>query len=290
MTSGTVAEVASEENPAKSRELCRPTKSRNKFLRAADRADTRRCQVTERCDGLGTRRAGRASYEEAASEPSAEDIERKREREQPTQAAGDARRDDWIAGMSRDAASTPAPRPPTCDGPTPAERAREESERRSREMHMASRAHTAKTDRPLEDDPIGNAIPGLVAGGIAAGAHSAGASAGHFVTDVAKHAALHVAADVIHHAAEHGAHAIGKRVGDASLAPESPPPKQPPSAPATAAAGRSGSRAVSEPAEEPAGKSEVSPPVGRDAIPYRPGYAPVRIPEAIGPADISIQG
>lgn len=278
--------------------------------------------MTEACGGAGRERVRAYSNADGSCESSPEEIETKKQ--ESSQAAGDGRRDEWIAGMSRGATSLPAGSlpagSPSCEGPTAADLARDAAAQRSHDMHMASAAHTALRDRPLQDDVIGNAVPGLVAGGVVSGARALGSSAlpslasrpvaklatekgvealahesGALAGTVAKHTAEHVVADGVHHAAEHGAHAIA---GHGSHAPAHLPSTSEAAAPgaseqaegAPAPAGRSGSRAVSEPAYEPAGKSEAAPPAGRDAVPHAPGRAPIRIPEAPAPVTMVIRG
>lgn len=242
--------------------------------------------MTDRCGGVGTERAWTHASEESSCEPSAEQLETKRQ--EANQATGDRRRDEWIAGMSRGAASVPAGRA-SCEGSTADERARDAAAQRSRDMHMASAAHTKPRDLPLKDDPVGNAIPGLVAGGIVAGgsAIASGALTGTkaVVVAVGKHLAEEVVTEGVQLAAEHGAHALRGHEGAADASAPSM------AAPAvTTPAGRSGPRAVSEPVRQPAGKSEPAPPAGRDAIPYLPGHAPGRIPEALGPVSLMVKG
>lgn len=126
---------------------------------------------------------------------------------------------------------------------------------------------TKAVDRPLEDDVIGNMIPGAIVGGVAAGiargalTSSLGAMAAtaatHAVKDVATDAATHALADSV------------KRSVDVTTLDRP-------------AAGMS-KGAASVPVEEPReSKPQAEPPpaIGRDRSPYAPGYAPIRIPEA----------
>lgn len=256
----------------------------------------------DRCDGLGeTRVRDYSAPDEAACEPSGEDREAARMRDDH---AAEQRRNAWAsegdqrAGVSAGSASMISKTTPSCDGPTKTEQEAEASARRSHDLHMRSGAYTKKTDLPLQDDPVGNAIPGLVVGGLSSGVRAAatsafGGSAKNVASNVAhesirmagaigRHAAEDVAAEAITHGAEHGAHAAKEQIKRgvdlpaAKMAPSGPSP----SGPGPAAVGRSGARGVSEPVERSGGMSHPAVPTGQDRIPFQPGMVPVRIPEA----------
>jgi hypothetical protein len=167
---------------------------------------------------------------------------------------------------------------------------------------MASAIHSRGLDRPLEDDPIGNAIPGMLAGGIVSGGRALASStlpnvgeefvknnivheSKRLVTQVGGYALEHAAGEVALHAVEHTAHAMAHNTRGHVPKAQQPVAQGAPSSapPSSSAAGRSGANAVSEPARDPrdGGKSDAAMPAGRDAIPYRPGQAPARIPEAV---------
>ena len=222
--------------------------------------------MTERCDGAGAGRVRDHSTEETACEPPVEDQEARRLQ---NERSGEQRRDSWIdehdsrGGMSQRAASKISRTSPSCDGLTAGETARAASDVRSHEMHMRSAGYTKGTDKPLEDDVIGNALPGLVVGSVAAGVRAGaasvwGGSAKHLVENtvhetgrMAAALATHVGEDAVAETlvigAEHTGHAIGERAQrDGDLVP--------------------------------AGNASPAP-VGTDRIPYLPGQVPVRIPE-----------
>jgi len=249
--------------------------------------------MTDRCGGADSSRAGR-SYLENTCDPGAEEAENRKQEIESSQADADARRDAWIGGASESGTSRMGRTSPTCDGPTRADVLWNQN--------ITSAIHSRGLDRPLEDDPIGNAIPGMVAGGIVAGGRALASSAlPHFgkefvktnvihestrlATQMGSHALEHAAGEVALHGAEHTAHALAhstrgqmpKGHAPAAHAPQSPAP------PSASASGRSGPAGVSEVARDPeeGGKSDAALPAGRDAIPYRPGQAPPRIPEAV---------
>ena len=257
--------------------------------------------MTERCAGPGQSRInGWADREERSCEVSNEDPEAARIR---LDRQAEARQNEWIscgdhdAGMSRSAMSTRGSAP-NASIPTDADKRRAANARKAEE--------TRKLDRPIESDLIGNAIPGLIAGGIFAGVEAAAAEAGAagIAGSIAKHSAEHIAGDVIEHGAHAGAHALAedeKKNAAAGHAPKAaaeaatpgsesesetakpygpaPPPMPPPNGGASGAAGRSSEKATSETAPEP-NKSEGPALRGRDRVPYRPGEAPLRVPEA----------
>jgi hypothetical protein len=210
--------------------------------------------MADRCEGAATTRTRSYSSEEKTScETPKEDPEQARVREEREAAA---RRDAWARGegergMSKNATSTYGATPPVSNGPTLQER---------------KAAETKKYDRPLEDDPVGNAIPGLVAGGIVAGAEAAAAGgakaiAGH----VAKHTAVHVAADVIEHEAPHVAHAAAStmKTGPDAAAPRGASKQSSPSS--TPSGGQSGVGGTCAPAKEP---NQSTAPAPALRIPY----------------------
>ena len=244
--------------------------------------------MTERCTGLGQSKVNEwADREERSCEPPKEDPQAARAR---LDREAEARQNEWIscgdhdAGMSRSAMSTRG-KAPNASVPTDADKRRAANARKAEE--------TRKLDRPIQSDPVGNAIPGLIAGGIVGGVRAAAAEAGvgGIAGSVTKHSAEHIAGDII----EHGAHALaeGEKHAEADPAakgaesktgtqgssdtPYGPPP--PPNGSASGAAGRSSGRATSEAAPEP-NKSEAPPLRGQDRVPYRPGEAPLRVPEA----------
>jgi len=244
--------------------------------------------MTERCAGVSQSKVNEWSKDEERScetpkeEPEAARMRRDREAE--------ARQNTWIscgdhdAGMSRSGMSTRG-QAPNASVPTDADKRLAANARKAEE--------TRKLDRPIESDPIGNAIPGLLAGGIVAGVEAAAAEAGAagIVGSIAKHSAEHIAGDVI----EHAAHVIAERhnaargQADKAAPPtadggESEPdtpygPPLPPAAGSSSPAGRSSSKATSESAPDP-DKSQAPVLRGQDRVPYRPGEAPFRVPEA----------
>jgi hypothetical protein len=150
-------------------------------------------------------------------------------------------------------------------------------------------ARTAKTDRPIESDAVGNALIGVVAGGVLGGVEAAvaGKTASAVVAHATSHAASHAALDAVVHGAAHAGHDVTRRV----VEPETPDASPSAATSATPApppvpAGRSGTRGVSEPAKEPSQSTAPPPPAGQDRVPYAPGKAPLVVPYA--PA--SIQG
>lgn len=153
---------------------------------------------------------------------------------------------------------------------------------------------TKAIDRPLQDDPLGNAIVGAVAGGVGAGVRAAASEAaagaagrsvlGHMAEETGKQLAKGAAKEGVKDAATHAAREHGIRSGRIALAPE---PHAPPAATQTDAAGRSSPRAASEVAPEP-NASTTEDVTGRDRVPFAPGKAPVRVPEA--PLAVVIRG
>lgn len=225
--------------------------------------------MSESCQGVTSR--GRISSHEADEPRSCdapkEDPEAARAR---ADREAEARREAWSRGegergmTSRHGSSQLSPTPPVCNGPTKQERAA---------------AETARRDKPLEDDVVGNMIPGLFAGGLTAGLQAGASGAGirGIAAHVLEHAVIDVEADIIHHEVSHAANGAGSH--GANEAAGGPSHTSPPST----AAGRSSSRAASEVAPEPnqSVPNEVEKaPVGRDRTPYAPGHAPVKIPEA----------
>lgn len=124
---------------------------------------------------------------------------------------------------------------------------------------------TKAIDRPLEDDVIGNMIPGALAGGAMAGVaratvtSSLGAMASTAATSATRDLTKQIAKEAI-------VQSVKTSVDVTTL---------------DAPAGIS-KNAASAPAKEPLeSKPEAEPPVvGRDRSPYAPGAAPIRIPEA----------
>ena len=116
--------------------------------------------MTERCAGVSQSKVNEWSKDEERScetpkeEPEAARMRRDREAE--------ARQNTWIscgdhdAGMSRSGMSTRG-QAPNASVPTDADKRLAANARKAEE--------TRKLDRPIESDPIGNAIPGLLAGG-----------------------------------------------------------------------------------------------------------------------------
>lgn len=135
---------------------------------------------------------------------------------------------------------------------------------------------TQAIDRPLEDDVIGNLIPGAIVGGAGAAVRAGGASLGAMATAAAKKVATKLASG----AAKHAAVESLKRSVDVTTL-DAPANVSQSSASSGGAAGVSRGGA-SVPVTEP-NESKVepeAPPVGQDRSPYAPGYAPIRIPEA----------
>ncbi len=199
----------------------------------------------------------------------------------------EARREAWSRGegergmSSRQGSSQVAPTPPVCTGPTQQERAA---------------AETARRDKPLEHDVIGNMIPGMFVGGLMAGleAGAAGAGVRGIAGHVAEHVVVDVEADLVAHDGAHAAGAAGGSHGRTQHAPAQTPSAatrpsstEPSRTADPAPAGRSSSRASSEIVKEPTQSTPEPPPVGRDRPPYPPGRAPVVIPE---PPVITIRG
>jgi hypothetical protein len=125
--------------------------------------------------------------------------------------------------------------------------------------------HTKAVDRPLEDDVIGNMIPGALAGGAAGAVHHLAltSTAAGLGTAVATHAAKDVAIDAAKHAV---VHALKRSVDVTTIAAVAGTSKNAASVPVTV---------PNESKPDP-----ETPPVGRDRSPYAPGAAPIRIPEA----------
>jgi hypothetical protein len=228
--------------------------------------------MSDRCDGVRQAKvsSGYAEPEPRTSEPAKEDAEANRMRRDRE---ADARQSAWISCGDHDAGMSKAGMSVRGTAPNASTATQGDYQRRKAE-------ETRRLDPPLRHDPIGNAIPGLIVGGLVAGleAGATGAGLGHTAGSIAKHSALHVAAEGV----EHGAHAVVP--GGHSPAPPAPPasaaaePKR--SEPtAAAAAGRSSSKATSETAPAP-NKSESPPLRGQDRVPWRPGEAPFRVPEA----------
>ncbi|MBS2012271.1 MAG: hypothetical protein JST00_05265 [Deltaproteobacteria bacterium] len=244
--------------------------------------------MVDRCGGVASSRAGR-SYAENSCDPGAEEAENRKQEIASSQAEADARRDEWIGGASEDASSRMARTSPTCDGPT-----REDI---LWNQNITSAIYSRGLDRPLEDDPLGNAIPGLVAGGIVSSGRALASStlpnlgkhaatnlaheSGRIAKQVGSHALEHAGSEAAMHIVHAFAHSTTR--GQMPIAQNRATPPSASAAPSSGAAGRSGANAVSEPAHDPAegGKSDAALPAGRDAVPYRPGQALPRIPEAV---------
>lgn len=233
--------------------------------------------MADRCGAADGSRTER--YRQQEDDPSPPASKKENEPTPHCQADADARRDAWIARSG-------APAVPRSCGPTTAQKDAEAAANRSRDVHLAAAQQTKKADPKLADDPAGNAIPGLVAGGVGA-AGSAVSTGAKVTTALAKHVVEHAAAEAIQHVVAEAAHVAA---GVGATLPASTPPGEKPSS-AAPAAGRSGARGVSEAPTDAldGGKSEPQPPAGRDAIPYRPGKVPVRIPEALPPT-MTIRG
>ena len=106
--------------------------------------------------------------------------------------------------------------------------------------------HTKALDRPLEDDVIGNMIPGALVGGAGAG--------------VVRGAATSSVRAMASTAASQTVKSVAKDV-------------------AKDAVGESVKRSVDVTTLEPVESKPEPAPVGRDRSPYAPGNAPLRIPE-----------
>lgn len=219
--------------------------------------------------------------EERACHEPPEAARARSEREAQMRAERWARGEDERGMSTKHGTSQLSPTPQTSEGLDAEEQRRVDADNRQR---------LARVDQPLEDDPIGNAIPGLLAGGIVGGLEGAagGAGARGIAGSVAAHAVEHVEADALTHAhpahGAHGAHSA-RDPHEARTAPK--PTVVPKQATATAAparkadvpAGQTGANGLSsEPVKEP--NESVPPPViGRDRSPYAPGTAPVCVPE-----------
>lgn len=227
--------------------------------------------MSDTCQGVTSRSSiqSREPDEARACEPPKEDPEAARAR---ADREAEARREAWSHGegergmTSRHATSRLSPTPPECPGPTAQERAA---------------AATAKMDKPLEHDILGNMIPSLFAGGILAGveAGAAGLGAGEIAGHVAEHALVDAQADLLTHGATH----VGTAPATAAGRGEAAQAHAPAAGPSHASVGRTSPRAAaSEIAPEPNQSTiEREPaPMGRDRAPYAPGHAPVKIPEA----------
>lgn len=192
-------------------------------------------------------------------------------------------------GMStKQGTSQLSPTPQTSEGLDADEQRRVDNDNRKRLQLI---------DHPLDEDPIGNAIPGLLAGGIPAGVEAAAGRLGARAVAgaVAGHAIEHVEADALTHAhaahsdhGTHGTHHAATKQSQPMTKPTQPttkPAEAPKTSTATPAlqphvpAGQSSASGLSsESVKEPTGS--VPPPVlGRDRSPYAPGTAPVCIPE-----------
>jgi hypothetical protein len=124
---------------------------------------------------------------------------------------------------------------------------------------------TKAIDPPLQDDVIGNLLPGAIAGGVGAGIARGALTSS--LGSMAATAAAHTAKDVASGAAKQVlVESVQRSVDVTTLAP---------------AAGTS-KNAASVPVDEPNQSTpEAEPPrAGRDRSPYAPGAAPIRIPEA----------
>lgn len=250
--------------------------------------------MTERCGGAARSRFEEWSpRDEEGCEAASEDAEAVRAR---CDREAEARQSRWIqsdeggGGMSRASTSTLGEVPVAC-APTDAEiRAA---------VNARAAERTRRLDPPIQSDPIGNAIPALLAGGLLTGleALAAGAgilkSAGAVGKELAKGVALELA--------DHGARDIadnhsylqsedrvagaigdarsGEGKGGAQGSPCAPLPSPSVGQHRVDTARRSSSQGTSEVAPEP-NKSEVPPLRGQDRVPYRPGEAPFRVPEA----------
>jgi hypothetical protein len=124
--------------------------------------------------------------------------------------------------------------------------------------------HTLAVDRPLEDDVIGNMIPGAMVGGVAAGVTRGALTSS--LRSAAATAATHTAKDLVKDGAKEAFVQSVKTSVDVTTL----------DAPSGVSQG-----AASVPVEEPVeSKPEPEPPAfGHDRSPYAPGYAPLRIPE-----------
>jgi hypothetical protein len=133
------------------------------------------------------------------------------------------------------------------------------------DAQMRDYLHTKAVDPPLQDDVIGNMIPGALVGG--AGAGVARGAVTSSLRSMAATAAAHTAKDIAKDAAKHALVVSVKTSVDVTTL----------DAPAAVSKG-----AASVPVKEPLeSKPEPEKPaVGQDRSPYAPGYAPLRIPEA----------
>jgi hypothetical protein len=212
-------------------------------------------------------RERRVSEEEPKCEPSAEQAEQARAR---IEREAEVRRDAWLSsqnegGMSSRGTSTMGDTKQVSQGPT-----REEKRR----------AEIAKKDLPLEDDPVGNALPGLLVGALVAAV--GGAAPSGTASAAARGAAHHASREVQAAVMENGAHAVLHRQG--ALPPDSKGPSRPterPSAPKPSPTppGKTSPKASSQVVKEP-NRSEPPHVSGQDRVPYAPGAAPVRVPDA----------
>lgn len=183
-----------------------------------------------------------------------------------------ARLSAWVEGeggmTSKSAASMLAPVAPRSNGPT-------------RNELLA--AELARKDKPLEDDVIGNMLPTLLVTGVATAVKTALAEGlGAVASHVAKHAVIEVVGEQVVHAGAHGAVEVAKSFVPAPAIADDAKPLEATPTPAPTSAGRSGARGASEPATEPT--QSIDPrqeaPTFRDRVPYAPGRAPLRVPEA----------
>lgn len=251
--------------------------------------------MTERCSGATRSRFEEWSEREEGCDAPKEDGEAVRKR---CDREAEARQSRWIqsdegaGGMSRAAMSTLGEAPVAC-APTDAEiRAA---------VNARAAERTRRIDPPIQSDPIGNALPGLLVGGLLGGLRAAAAGAGIFKSAGA--AGKEVAEGVAVEVADHGVRRVaqkhadphkegraagavgGARTGEATRGAPGEPctPHPSPSAEAhrvdPGVAGRSSPKGASETVPEP-NKSEAPPLRGQDRVPYRPGEAPFRIPEA----------
>lgn len=172
----------------------------------------------------GTSRSSRTSLTPpdggSCEDPDADTTRRQSER------AAAERRDAWIEGsgaMSGADATTRESRSRSCVS-SPKE-ARDET-------LAADSAKTAAHDTPLADDPVGNAIPGLVVGGAAGAVRAVGALASSIAirgaaksaSDVAYQIAEKAGEEITANAVEHGAHSVLHHpVHDGTIGHDLPP-------------------------------------------------------------------
>lgn len=145
---------------------------------------------------------------------------------------------------------------------------------------------TKAIDHPLQDDPLGNAIVGILAGGVANGIRAAALHGGTPMAHI-PHALAHEAAEhvVLHGVPHHVKHAVESSVDVTTLVGPTAP--QPQGLETPASAGRASARGASEVAPAP-NRSEGAPAPLSPPGPVAPHLLDAQGP--VTPAVMSIRG